>query len=210
VTRPSRLIAVVGTNTEVGKTWVSAQLLARLKSRGVRVAARKPLQSFEAGAGPTDAEVLAAATGENAQVVCPDRRSYPLPLAPPMAAEELGRPRILLEDVLADIQWPDAIEVGLVETVGGAFSPLAHDGHCVDCVRLLGPDHVLLVADAGLGTINSTRLTMQAIGSWRCHVFLNRYDDDDLLHRRNAAWLRRHDRLDVVVSIDELERRLSC
>ena len=41
-TRPDLLIAVVGTGTEVGKTWVSAHLLRDLRAEGHRVAARKP------------------------------------------------------------------------------------------------------------------------------------------------------------------------
>ena len=45
--RPALLIGVVGTNTEVGKTWVASRLLAALKARGLRVAARKPVQSYE-------------------------------------------------------------------------------------------------------------------------------------------------------------------
>ena len=46
MSRPRLLIGVLGTHTEVGKTWVSAQLLAQARSRGLRVAARKPVQSF--------------------------------------------------------------------------------------------------------------------------------------------------------------------
>jgi dethiobiotin synthetase len=62
--RPERLVLVAGTATEVGKTWVAAAVLAELRTRGVRVAARKLVQSFSPGEHPTDAEALAAATGE--------------------------------------------------------------------------------------------------------------------------------------------------
>jgi dethiobiotin synthetase len=63
MTRPRGLVVVTGTGTGVGKTWFSAVTLGLLRDRGVSVAARKPVQSFEPGDGPTDAEVLAAATG---------------------------------------------------------------------------------------------------------------------------------------------------
>jgi len=52
---------VAGTATEVGKTFVGAALLAELRATGVRVAARKPAQSFAIGELRTDADVLAAA-----------------------------------------------------------------------------------------------------------------------------------------------------
>ena len=50
--RPRRLVAVVGTGTDVGKTWVSARVLRDLRAAGLRVAARKPAQSFDPGDDP--------------------------------------------------------------------------------------------------------------------------------------------------------------
>ena len=100
-----RLIAVAGTGTEVGKTFVAAALLGALRARGVTVSARKPAQSFGPGDGPTDADRLAAVTGERATDVCSPARWYPVPLAPPMAAERLGRrPPSIAE--LAGLTWP--------------------------------------------------------------------------------------------------------
>ena len=90
-------ILVTGTATEVGKTWFGSRVAAALRSGGRIVAARKPAQSFEPGTGPTDAEVLAAATGEPATTVCPAHRWYEVPMAPPMAASVLGRPEPTLE-----------------------------------------------------------------------------------------------------------------
>jgi len=91
--RPGRLVVVTGTGTEVGKTWVSAAVLRLARAQGLSVAARKPAQSFAPDQGPDqrDAYLLAAATGEPADVVCRPERSYPVPMAPPMAAEALGR-----------------------------------------------------------------------------------------------------------------------
>jgi len=42
--RPQRLVVVVGTGTEIGKTYVTARLLRDLRSKGIDVAARKPAQ----------------------------------------------------------------------------------------------------------------------------------------------------------------------
>ena len=50
-----------------------------------------------------------------------------------------------------------------METAGGVRSPQADDGDAVDLVRLLAPDLVVLVADAGLGTINAVRLCVDAL-----------------------------------------------
>jgi dethiobiotin synthetase len=190
VTRPAQLVVVTGTGTEVGKTWVGARALHHLRANGVRVAARKPVQSFEPGVGPTDAELLAGATGEDPDEVCPRHRWYETPMAPPMAADALGQPPFRIADLLAELRWPDSVDVGLVEGAGGPRSPLARDGDTVDLVRGLHADLVVLVADPGLGAINSVRLAVAAFESVApVVVVLNRFDPADAVHRANEAWL---------------------
>jgi len=202
--RPKQLIGVLGTQTEIGKTWVSAQLLSQARAKGLRVAARKPVQSFEPGQGPTDAEQLAAATGEQPDDVCPKHRNYPLALAPPMAADLLQQPRITLDDLISEIRWPDNIDIGLVETVGGPRSPLSHDADSIDLIQRLRPDRVLLVADAGLGTLNAVRLSLASIEPLMATVLLNRFDAGNELHRLNREWLMQRYRVQVATEIADL------
>ena len=211
--RPEQLVLVCGTGTEVGKTWVCTQLLHEVRSRSLQVAARKPAQSFDVdgeGApvgGPTDAQVLAAASGESHAEVCRPHRSYPRAMAPPMAAEALGLPPFTIAELVEELTWPDRrVDVGLVETAGGVRSPQASNGDSLDLVRELRPDLVVLVADAGLGTINAVRLSLDAlllaVGevepalAAESHrkpipvvVVLNRFQEADEIHRRNLGWL---------------------
>ena len=89
--RPLRLVVVLGTGTEVGKTWTTCAVATAAIQQGERVAVRKPVQSFDPDDGSaTDAELLAAVTGEAPNEVCPRHRRYPLAMAPPMAADALG------------------------------------------------------------------------------------------------------------------------
>jgi dethiobiotin synthetase len=200
--RPERLVLVVGTGTDVGKTWVSARLLTTLRAAGITVAARKPAQSFAAGADPAglDAAVLGAATGEPAETVCPPHRWYEVAMAPPMAAQVLGRDRFTMADLVAELDWPAGpVEVGLVESAGGVRSPLADDGDGVALCWALAPDLVLLVADAGLGSINAVRLTVAALpGGVPVVIVVNRFDGDDDLQVRNRGWLTDRDGQRVV------------
>ena len=203
---------VCGTGTEVGKTWVSGRVLAELRSRGRTVAARKPAQSFDvdhAGGrlgGATDAELLGAASGEHPDEVCRSSRSYRRAMAPPIAAEALGLPSFTVADLAGELDWPGAgVEVGLVETAGGVRSPQADDGDVCDLVAALAPDMVVLVADAGLGTINSIRLSVDALAGRvgavpevPVAVVLNRYDGNHDIHRRNRAWLEARDGYRIV------------
>jgi dethiobiotin synthetase len=201
--RPRRLVVVTGTATSVGKTWVTSALARRLRVLGMRVAARKPTQSFSPGER-TDAEILASASGEAVDSVCPPMWRYPVPYAPPMAAEVLGRPAPRLAEVTDWLRrWPTGIDVALVETVGGVRSPLCADGDTIDLLSSLVPDTVVLVAPAGLGAINAVRLSVEAIADWPTVVHLNRWDPEDDLLRRNRAWLE-SEGLTVTVSVDTL------
>lgn len=204
VSRPSLLIGVIGTSTDVGKTWVTAQLLATLKLRGSRVAARKPVQSYAPDDINTDAARLAGASGEDVADICPAHRCYPLALAPPMAAHALGRGPLLMADVINEIRWPASIDIGFVETVGGVRSPLACDGDSLDLLRRLAVDRMLLVADAELGTINAVRLTLAAVGQIPTLVFLNRFQRDNELHELNRRWLMEQDKLTVITDVHSL------
>jgi len=205
LTRPERLVLVTGTGTEIGKTWWTAATAGELRRRGVVVAARKPVQSFAPGDRPTDADVLAAATDEPSETVCRPDRWYRAPMAPPMAAEMLGAPPFRIADLAAELAWPERCAVGFVESVGGPRSPLAADGDTVDLARMLTPTMTVLVADAGLGTINAVRLCSEVLDD-PLVVALNRFKPGVDLHRRNRAWIEvDHDVVvDPVVLADRL------
>ena len=210
IPRPAQLIVVIGTATDIGKTWVGARTLAALSSAGLRVAARKPAQSFDPDEpGPTDAEALAAATGEDPDVICPPHRTYSVPMAPPMAADALGLPVPTLAELVAELAWPHPLpDVGWVETVGGPRSPIAADGDAVDLCDDLDPDLVVLVADAGLGTVNAVLLSAAPFAGTDLVVVLNRFDEADGLHRRNRDWLTTREGLEVVIDPEALASRI--
>lgn len=197
---------VTGTGTGVGKTWLGATWAAAAREAGRRVAARKPAQSFTPGDGRTDAEVLAAATGEAVEDVCPAHRSYPVAMAPFMAADVLGAPSFSLDDLVAELRWPDGVDLGLVEGAGGVRSPISADGgDTADLVDRLEPDLVVLVADAGLGTLHAVRTSLPVLKGHEVAVFLNRFVAGDDLHRRNRAWLSANVLARVVTDVSGLD-----
>jgi dethiobiotin synthetase len=225
--RPERVVLVCGTGTDVGKTWVGSRLLSELRARDLRVAARKPAQSFDvdlAGTplgGSTDAELLGLASGERADAVCQTPRWYSRAMAPPMAAEAMQLPPFTVAELVEELTWPQPrVDVGLVEMAGGVRTPQASDGDVVEFIRMVQPDTVILVAEAGLGTINGVRMSMDALAtvdaaSWgtgrkapgrsgqdgvavRTVVVLNRFDDRHDIHRRNRQWLATRDGFEIV------------
>ena len=128
-------------------------------------------------------------------------------MAPPMAAEALGRPWFTIEDLVDELVWNGG-DVGLVETAGGLRSPLAADGDCLAFCRAVSPDLVLLIADAELGTINSVRLTVDALAPLAVPVIvvLNRFEPENDLHVRNLDWLRDRDEFAIVTMPQEEDR----
>lgn len=217
--RPQRLALVLGTGTGVGKTWVAAALARAVRAGGATVAARKPAQSFELpaapgpgsralvpqepGGGPTDADILAGATGESPTDVCPANRWYEVAMAPPLAAEALGRSSFAVADLVGELRWPAGVGLGVVEGVGGPRSPLAADGDNVSLARALRPDSLVLVADAGLGAINAVLLAVAALPAAPV-VFLNHYVADNPVHTTNLEWLRKQTGLTVVTTVGDL------
>lgn len=216
MSRPQHLVVVAGTGTDIGKTWVTCRLAELARAGGRSVAVRKPAQSFVAGEQPTEAERLALSSGEEPYEVCRPSRWYPVPMAPPMAAEAAGMPPVLVEGLLADIVWPDpGPHLGLVEQAGGIGAPQALDADGVEMARRLGPDCVVLVVRPGLGTLSDTRLAVMAVRAVmpaQCEllVYMNRFEARDTLHRANLQWLREREDLEVLTGPEDLLERLCC
>lgn len=184
------IVFVTGTGTEVGKTWMLVRVVGALRRAGVDLTVRKPAQSYAPEElGRTDAELLADAAGVTSATVCPPHRWYATPMAPPMAADVLAAPSFTIADLAAEVRTAAPGALVLVEGAGGPRSPLAADGDNVDLARALGAGLAILVADAGLGTINAVRLCGDALTGFDTVVALNRFDPGDDLHARNRAWL---------------------
>jgi len=200
MSRPDRLVVVTGTGTGVGKTWATIQVALRLASDGLRVAIRKPAQSFAPTDTTTDAELLGAALGVPGDLVCPPHRWYPLPLAPPMAADALGREQIAIDDLVDELVWAPGTDVGLVEGAGGLCSPIAHDGDTLGLIHRLTPELVVLVAESTLGVVSQVRLAARSLAGSPLLVVLNHFHDGDDMHRRSRDWLSTVDALSVTTA----------
>ncbi|MGH2778434.1 MAG: ATP-dependent dethiobiotin synthetase BioD [Actinomycetota bacterium] len=206
---PDNTLVISATDTGVGKTWLTVELALGLQARGVPVAIRKPVQSFDPGDRTTDADLLAEASGENPLVVCPGHRRYPLAMAPPMAADALDAPPIKLAELIDELELPTA-GVALIEGVGGPRSPLSHDGDTVALARAVDAERVMLVANPGLGTINATLLSASAFDGMDVTVFLNYFDKANPLHAANRQWLAARAHLEVVTDPADLIARMTA
>jgi dethiobiotin synthetase len=159
-----RGIFVTGTDTDVGKTYVSSIILRELTDAGFRIGASKPACS---GAGLengvprwADLDQLAEAAGiSDIDQIC--NQKFQAPLAPPVAARLEGlQPNLsaMQENLLA---WESRADIVVVEGVGGLLCPLTDQKSVADFAAWVGFP-LLIVARLGLGTINHTLLTIEA------------------------------------------------
>jgi dethiobiotin synthetase len=189
-----RGLFVTGTDTGVGKTEVSCALVAGARAAGVDVVAMKPAQSGVTPGEPTDADLLHAASGgvEPLEALCP--YSFAAPLAPAVAARLEGRAVSLEAIVLRARALAARHDAVLVEGAGGLLVPLTERETYADLAVALGLP-VLVVARAGLGTVNHTALTVEALrarGLVLAGIVLNRTcDTDDPSVPYNAAEIAR-------------------
>jgi dethiobiotin synthetase len=187
---------VTGTDTGIGKTWVACRLAEALRSQGLRVGVFKPAESGLGG----DAKKLK----EAAQCPLPLNLIRPYhfkqPLAPAVAARLEGRRVSLakLESAFAAIA--QASDVVLVEGAGGLLVPYGPGLDGAGLAKALGLP-LLVVARAGLGTINHSLLTVEAARHRRLGILalvLNaRGRKVDVSVKTNAAVIRQATRLPV-------------
>jgi dethiobiotin synthetase len=157
-----RGLFVTGTDTGVGKTEVACALVRAHRARGLDVGAMKPAQSGHDPSTPSDADRLAAAAGgaDPAELVCP--YSFGPPLAPAVAARLEGKPVALARVLAAARQLAARHQALVVEGAGGVLVPLTDRETYADLAVALGLP-ALVVARAGLGTVNHTALTCEAL-----------------------------------------------
>ena len=159
-------LCIVGTDTGVGKTYLTARVARQLIAEGVSVGIYKPVCSGcldPASPFPVwgDSEILSEALGHQfpRERICP--QSFRAALAPPVAARMENRavdPGLLLDGIE---WWRERVEFLLIEGVGGLLCPLTEDWTLCDLLeRWRFP--LIVVGHLGLGTINHTLLTVES------------------------------------------------
>ncbi|WP_130508601.1 dethiobiotin synthase [Krasilnikovia cinnamomea] len=159
------IVLVTGTDTDVGKTVVTSAVAAAAQAAGLRVAVVKPGQTGTATGAPTDIDVVTRlAAPHTARTLA----SYPEPLAPLAAARVASLPPLELYEVVdavrAEAKRHDLV---LVEGAGGLLVPMGvrpsgAPWTVADLATALGVS-TIVVARAGLGTLNHTALTLEAL-----------------------------------------------
>jgi dethiobiotin synthetase len=161
-------IFVTSTGTEIGKTFVTLQLIAELESLGLRVRALKPVASgFDAAAADSsDSGLLLRAQRQevspaNLDAISPWR--FAAPLSPDMAAARERR-AIVWQALVDFCRAPSDADVTLIEGIGGVMVPLDGQHTVLDWIATLGAP-ALLVVGSYLGTLSHSLTAAVALRS---------------------------------------------
>lgn len=160
------VLIVTGTGTGVGKTVATASVAALALARGERVAVVKPAQTGLAPEEPGDVAEIVRLAGLDAADGFEVTR-FPDPLAPATAARVASLPPVSI-DACADLvgRLATSYDLVLVEGAGGLLVRLSDDARGVTTLADLAAlvtAPLLVVTGAGLGTLNSTALTLEAM-----------------------------------------------
>lgn len=187
---PNRMF-VTGTGTDIGKTFVSAVLMAGLAGRYW-----KPIQSGTLES--SDTQWIRRHTGLSAEHFLPETYCFEAPLSPHTAAALEGKQISLNNIVVPQI---DSSEYLIVEGAGGIMVPLNDDELMLDLIaRLNFP--TIIVADSGLGTINHTLLTIEQLNRHGIKIFGVVMNGDR--NPANRASIERFGQVDVLAEIEHL------
>ncbi|MEM8952890.1 MAG: dethiobiotin synthase [Verrucomicrobiota bacterium] len=171
---------ITGTDTEVGKTYFTSNLIRALREEGHDAVGFKPIACGDRD----DAATLAEASGLNSAHDSPDLDRlnpifYPPPVAPFAAAQLTNRP-VRLDAVHAAYQsLASKYEIVLVEGIGGWEVPLSESDTLADLALALHLPVLVVVANR-LGALNHTLLTAHAIhakGLTLAGIVLNHLED---------------------------------
>ncbi|MBK3581487.1 ATP-dependent dethiobiotin synthetase BioD, partial [Streptomyces sp. MBT65] len=157
------VLVITGTGTEVGKTITTAAVAAAALAAGRTVAVLKPAQTGLRPDERGDADEVARLAGA---VTTAELARYPEPLAPGTAARRAGMTPVHPHEVAEAAQkLATEHDLVLVEGAGGLLVRFDEEGGTLaDAARLLNAP-VLVVASAGLGTLNTTELTARELRS---------------------------------------------
>ena len=161
-----KILHVLGTDTDVGKTWVMSLLLKSLKQRGLKVLPIKPVHSGW-GASETWGVDLAVhheyLSGVSPEDVCAYR--FERPMSPFGAAKLEGKS---IQRAILDEHWEQwmslDVDVLLVEGIGGVMCPLFHGFTYLDWISE-HPEPCLLVSKVGLGSLNQALMSLYCLES---------------------------------------------
>lgn len=203
-------IFITATGTDIGKTYVSALVVKKLRDAGVNCGYYKPVLSGAdvVGGRPYlgDCEHVINVSGLKKKASELVSYYFEQPVSPHLAAK-LSGVTISIDRIKNDFaRIKSEFDYVVVEGAGGLICPLSSGNPGIlirDLVHELGLD-ILVVSESGLGSINSAILTLESAKQFGLKVqgvLLNNYDEGNFLHNDNLVQIEKLGSVPVVAKI---------
>ena len=200
---------ITGTGTDVGKTIITAGIAALAVHVGKRVAVIKPVQTGNSDF-PPDIREIRALSPDILEIpeFSASAYTFNLPASPHLAAAQEGTEVSMsgLLDFVEEVERSLSPDLLLIEGAGGVLVPLNQKETYIDFMCALGAP-VLVVALAGLGTINHTLLTLDQLKRNEIEVpgvIVNRYPENaGIIERDNVKTIENFSGVKVLAKIKE-------
>ena len=174
-------IFISGTNTEVGKTFITVNIIKLLQSKGYLINPYKPVETGckkrLSRLVPSDSSLFHKAIEERLSLdqINPYRFIQPIS---PATAIKLSNKRITISNYLSKFKSLPRCDFSVIEGAGGLFSPLALDGFNIDLIKKVKAPTILVAKDE-IGVINNVMLSLNILRQYKIKVLaviLNRID----------------------------------
>ena len=174
-------IFISGTNTEVGKTFITVNIIKLLQSKGYLVNPYKPVETGcrkrLSKLVPNDSSLFHKTIKKRMSLdkINPYRFLEPIS---PATAIKLSKKRITINNYLAKYKTLPDCDFSVIEGAGGLLSPLASDGFNIDLIKKIKAPTILVAKDE-IGVINNVMLSLNILKQYKIKVLaviLNRID----------------------------------
>lgn len=215
----SKGIFITGTGTDIGKTYVTALIVKKLVDEGLKATYYKAALSgadiIDKKLIPGDAKYVCDIAGLKTDPSSLVSYIYERAVSPHLAAKHEGNP-VNLNKVQEDFNLAKSQnDFVIAEGSGGIICPIVYDDKekimLEDIIKTLNLN-TILIADAGLGTINSTVLTakyMENIGIKISGIILNNYIPNDFMHIDNKKMIEEILNIPVVTTVEKNDTNLN-
>ncbi len=202
-----RSLFVTGTGTDIGKTYVSAAIARYFTKRNLAIAYYKAAVSGADSIEESDAGFVRDSAGIKQETSSLLSYLYKRPLSPHLAARIEGN-FASLDKIKQDyLSLASKYDYVLSEGAGGIICPVVVEPNLrifyQDIIKTLGAP-VVIVADAGLGTINHTILTFEYLKARNIKVqgvILNRFDKSSVMHLDNLKMIEDLSGIKVIATL---------
>lgn len=212
-------IFVTATGTDIGKTYISALLVKKLRESGLNCGYYKPalsgaIKQPDGNLLPGDCDFVVKTSKLNIKPTDCVTYCFEEAVSPHLAAERLGV-KIEKSKIKSEFEQREKdYDYLVVEGAGGITCPFNMKEEVLllpDIIKALGLN-IVIVADGGLGTINSVLLTVEYAKQQGINIkglILNNFEEDNFMHLDNKKQIERLTGINVLATVKKGDKDLN-